>query len=46
MTVPSQVDIKKREDKLKEFMKRLNEDGSPQENTLYLLYAQLFAQLG
>lgn len=31
MTVPSQVDIKKREDKLKEFMKKLNEDGSPQE---------------
>lgn len=31
MTVPSQADIKKREDKLKEFMKRLNEDGSPQE---------------
>ncbi len=31
MTVPSQADIKKREDKLKEFMKKLNEDGSPQE---------------
>lgn len=31
MTVPSQTDIKKREDKLKEFMKKLNEDGSPQE---------------
>lgn len=31
MTVPSQVDIEKREDKLKEFMKKLNEDGSPQE---------------
>lgn len=31
MTVPSELDIKKREDKLKEFMKKLNEDGSPQE---------------
>ena len=31
MTVPSQADIKKREDKLKEFMKKLNEDGSSQE---------------
>lgn len=31
MTIPSQLDIKKREDKLKEFMKKLNEDGSPQE---------------
>jgi len=31
MTIPSQADIKKREDKLKEFMKKLNEDGSPQE---------------
>lgn len=31
MTVPSQADIKKREDKLKEFLKKLNEDGSPQE---------------
>jgi len=31
MTVPSQADIKKRGDKLKEFMKKLNEDGSPQE---------------
>ena len=31
MTFPSQADIKKREDKLKEFMKKLNEDGSPQE---------------
>lgn len=31
MTVPSQADIKKREDKLKEFMKKLKEDGSPQE---------------
>lgn len=31
MTVPSSADIKKREDKLKEFMKKLNEDGSPQE---------------
>lgn len=31
MTVPSQADIKKREDKLKGFMKKLNEDGSPQE---------------
>lgn len=31
MTTPSQADIKKREDKLKEFMKKLNEDGSPQE---------------
>jgi hypothetical protein len=31
VTIPSQADIKKREDKLKEFMKRLNEDGSPQE---------------
>lgn len=31
MTVPSQADIKKREDKLKEFMKKLNEDGSPKE---------------
>lgn len=31
MTVPSQADIKKREDKLKEFMKKLNEDGSPRE---------------
>ena len=31
MTAPSQADIKKREDKLKEFMKKLNEDGSPQE---------------
>lgn len=31
MTVPTQADIKKREDKLKEFMKKLNEDGSPQE---------------
>lgn len=31
MTLPTQADIKKREDKLKEFMKKLNEDGSPQE---------------
>lgn len=31
MTVPSQADIKKREEKLKEFLKKLNEDGSPQE---------------
>ena len=31
MTVPSKLDIKKREDKLQTFLKRLNEDGSPQE---------------
>lgn len=31
MTVPSQADIKKREDKLKEFLKKLDEDGKPQE---------------
>jgi len=31
MTVPSKLDIQKRESKLQEFLKRLNEDGSPQE---------------
>lgn len=31
MTVPSQADILKREQKLKDFMKRLDEDGKPQE---------------
>jgi len=31
MTVPTQIDIKKREAKLKQFLKSLNEDGSPQE---------------
>lgn len=31
MTVPSTLDIKKREDKLKQFLKKLNPDGSPQE---------------
>jgi hypothetical protein len=31
MTVPSQFDIKKREEKLQQFKKKLNEDGSPQE---------------
>jgi hypothetical protein len=31
MTVPSALDLKKREDKLKQFLKKLNEDGSPQE---------------
>ena len=31
MTVPTQTDIKKREDKLKQFLKKLNPDGRPQE---------------
>ena len=31
MTVPSKLDIKKREDKLKQFLKRLDKDGKPQE---------------
>lgn len=31
MTIPTQSDIKKREDKLKQFLKRLDEDGKPQE---------------
>lgn len=31
MTVPSQADIKKREDKLKQFLKKLDEDGKPKE---------------
>lgn len=31
MTIPSQADIKKREDKLKEFLKKLDSDGKPQE---------------
>lgn len=31
MTVPSQLDIKKREAKLKEFLKKLDVDGKPQE---------------
>lgn len=31
MTVPTQSDIKKREDKLKQFLKRLDADGKPQE---------------
>lgn len=31
MTVPSQADIKKREDKLKTFLKNLDEDGRPEE---------------
>ena len=31
MTVPSQLDIKKREAKLKEFLKKLDADGKPQE---------------
>lgn len=31
MTVPSEADIKKREDKLKQFLKKLDEGGKPQE---------------
>lgn len=31
MTVPSQADIKKREEKLKQFLKKLDADGKPQE---------------
>lgn len=31
MTVPTQADLKKRKDKLDSFLKKLNEDGSPQE---------------
>ena len=31
MTIPSQADIKKREDKLKQFLKKLDEDGKPKE---------------
>lgn len=31
MTVPTQTDIKKREEKLKQFLKRLDADGKPQE---------------
>ena len=31
MTIPSQADIKKREDKLKQFLKKLDEDGRPKE---------------
>lgn len=31
MTIPSDLDIKKREDKLKQFLKRLDKDGKPQE---------------
>lgn len=31
MTAPSALDLKKREEKLKQFLKKLNEDGSPQE---------------
>lgn len=31
MTIPTQSDIKKREEKLKQFLKRLDEDGKPQE---------------
>jgi len=31
MTVPTQSDIKKREEKLKQFLKRLDADGKPQE---------------
>ena len=31
MTIPSKLDIKKREDKLKQFLKKLDKDGKPQE---------------
>jgi len=31
MTVPTKADIKKREDKLKEFLKKLDKDGKPKE---------------
>lgn len=31
MTIPSEIDIKKREAKLKQFLKRLDKDGKPQE---------------
>ena len=31
MTIPSQADIRKREDKLKQFLKKLDEGGKPKE---------------